>query len=1423
MCSANVTSFTQKLSGANLFTFLKCEQIWRQIQSLEHKIQVILISIQFGFHCKAASTLFLTFKINSDMYILIISIMNKNRRSKHHSPVFFKWTHKSIFETVLIVLLFSVLILEKSKQRRVLNNVYVDFKVQQEVPYLLGLILEQGQYPAETYSVFSHGRSGQLFIEGAWLEAPQIAAFFKGEIGSAKNLHIYGCEFAKGKKGRAAVAYLKETLRVEIAASTNSTGQDGDWVLEVQTKEQPVKTLAFATLQITLQDSDNDGVNDNLDIDDDNDGILDVDEGNCTITSGFDAYYPFENSTNDVSGNNHHQQNTTSTLYSTDVISGANSISFDGSYFLHYSTSGSFLEQEINNFTYALWIKPTSLSGIQFIFDEGGGTTGVAMRLNGNVLQAAVKENGTLVNLNSHNFPDDGAWHHVALTYANGVVVLYLDGVTSGTTNTGFGSLRGHNGNSGLGNANTGSAFGGSGAYIGLMDDFYHYPIALNNQQINAFLNVGLEQCDLDSDGIPNAFDLDADNDGIPDNIEAQSTTGYIAPTGTDTDGDGLDDAYDVDNGGTAIIPVNTDGTGEADFLDLDADDDGVFDIVESGSGLTDGNTDGMTDGAVGVNGLDNSLEISDDYTDVNGSFDTTQTNNFTDTDTDVLTFGDVDYRDAFLSGIALITQVYQSATDRWIEITNVHASNSIEANAIKLSLFGNSSGDQTGSTPTAIYTYSATLDPGISVLLHNSTATISNTNTAAVLVSENSMTSYAGANDIFVLSSSTNNLAYEKRYDEVYNITDTSSFVRNDAVLTPTKNFNSVQWTVFADDALDPDTNPPERHVQAPLISEIATANTAANIQLGLHRIGATTRIGSAWSNGFPDRSRQLVIAENFEQSTQLNTKELEVNNGVSLTITNNLLVVSDALVNNGTLRMAGTSQLVQTHTNTTLVSGAGNLQIDQFTTLASIYRFNYWTAPVVENGSSTFSIGAVLKDGTIPTSSSSAIIDINFVGGYDGANTSPISIPTYWLYSYTNGGWDRTGNTGDLNPTDGYLLKGPGVAQNYTFTGAPNDGVITTVIAASASKLLGNPYPSALDATKFIRTNTAVIDGTLYFWEHTGELATNTATEGHNSGGYLGGYSTRNLTMGIAANTVVEGTGGLGNATYRAPGRYIAVAQGFFVGGSETGGNIVFDNSQRIYQPLNGSSSIFFKGKVGATKTLKNTELPIIKLGFEYTNTEGQTLHRQIGISFKEGNTDAYESGYDSEIYDLNTAENDMYWNFGTDKNYVIAGVEAFNIGLEIPLTLQIILETPVTIKLDAFEHIEEAICLYDALTNTTTDLKKESEIRLLLAKGTYTNRFYLSFKKATLGIEEQTLTDEIQLYYSKNNSALHLKSKKGEIQKVTLYNLIGQKLQQWHIKNSLQTNLKLKVNTLPMGLYIVKIKTKAAVLVKKIVIHR
>lgn len=137
---------------------------------------------------------------------------------------------------------------------------------------------------------------------------------------------------------------------------------------------------------------------------------------------------------------------------------------------------------------------------------------------------------------------------------------------------------------------------------------------------------------DTDGDGLADHLDLDSDNDGIPDIIEAggADTDGNgMVDDVTDTDGDGLADLYDNDdtdgpdgsspcspqnsclttNSTSALFDTNADGTNDEDgdldgdgipnFLDLDADNDGILDIVEAGLAASDADGDGIIDDAL--------------------------------------------------------------------------------------------------------------------------------------------------------------------------------------------------------------------------------------------------------------------------------------------------------------------------------------------------------------------------------------------------------------------------------------------------------------------------------------------------------------------------------------------------------------------------------------------------------------------------------------------------------------------------------------------------------------------------------------------------------------------------------------------------------------------------------------------------------
>ncbi|WP_176829875.1 PKD-like domain-containing protein [Tenacibaculum sp. MAR_2009_124] len=163
------------------------------------------------------------------------------------------------------------------------NYVESDIPDKQKISYHQ---LLQNTSGIKTIQLFTHGKSGELYVNNKWVTSSWLIDFVRSiPFDSLNHLNILGCNFGKGNKGITAVHLLKEKLNISVSASSNITGALGDWVLEVgdyyELKNYPKNTA------INLQDTDNDGILDEDDLDDDNDGILDTVEGTlCNFENG---------------------------------------------------------------------------------------------------------------------------------------------------------------------------------------------------------------------------------------------------------------------------------------------------------------------------------------------------------------------------------------------------------------------------------------------------------------------------------------------------------------------------------------------------------------------------------------------------------------------------------------------------------------------------------------------------------------------------------------------------------------------------------------------------------------------------------------------------------------------------------------------------------------------------------------------------------------------------------------------------------------------------------------------------------------------------------------------------------------------------------------------------------------------------------
>lgn len=530
----------------------------------------------------------------------------------------------------------------------------------------------------------------------------------------------------------------------------------------------------------------------------------------------------------------------------------------------------------------------------------------------------------------------------------------------------------------------------------------------------------------------------------------------------------------------------------------------------------------------------------------------------------------------------------------------------------------------------------------------------------------------------------------------------------------------------------------------------------------------GGTATWNGSWTNGPPTIDKLVIINANYNTTTNssFSACSVVVNTPYTLTITADEYVeIQNDLTNNGTVNIKNNGSLIQVNDSGV---NAGNIRYERTTPLVTNTDYTYWASPVAG-----YTLGGVSQNLTVADK--------------------------YYSFNSTIEDWEQASASTIMYPGIGYIIRGPEptgsnppAIDNFDafFIGVPNNGAYPiSGLVVDKSYLLGNPYPSALDADTFLDDNAGVLNGTLYFWTHNTplDLAANISNPGPNwAYAYsFDDYAAYNITggVGIDPGTVTESAPSdpahsvSGNDLGKKPTGKIASGQGFFATtkAALSGSAIQFNNSMRVgvVDILKEDNSQFFKTRNPKTKT---TTFEKHRIWLDLTNTQG--VFKQTLVGYITDATNEYDTRFDGESFDGNEFVD--FYSINQEKNLVIQGrALPFDENDQVPLGFRTTIEGAFTIKIDQADGVltNQAVFIEDKLTNTIFDLRSGPYTFNTVA-GTFNDRFVLRYTNKTLGtIDLETL--ENQVLVSNKNKQIKINSKAVTIDKVMVYDLLGRLL--------------------------------------------
>ncbi|RED24742.1 putative delta-60 repeat protein [Flavobacterium cutihirudinis] len=453
---------------------------------------------------------------------------------------------------------------------------------------------------------------------------------------------------------------------------------------------------------------------------------------------------------------------------------------------------------------------------------------------------------------------------------------------------------------------------------------------------------------------------------------------------------------------------------------------------------------------------------------------------------------------------------------------------------------------------------------------------------------------------------------------------------------------------------------------------------------------LGSTSWDGTNWSNGFPSGGKEAFFKEDYLGLTGTNVCSCTIDEGKNVNLlSGNTLSIEFGYSGSGILTLENSACLYQTDDD---MVNTGIIQLKRITTPMSRYDFTHWSSPVDHQ----------------------KLVDV-----------SPNTLADkYFSYDYNVKNWKLESPSNEMVPGIGYIIRAP---QYYSITdrleyeavfkGIPNNGKITTRVGPlDSATLIGNPYPSTLNADAFLRKNSSLLKGGLYFWTHNTPVTNLKYTADD--------YAVYNLLGGVGTRKSLS----VGKVDQIPDGK-IATGEAFFVF-STARGEIEFNNSMRQIE----NNSFFFK-PAKKEEVISQSVLEKHRVWLNFENKEG--FFKQILIGYTEGATNSFDNDFDAESMEGNTFGD--FFSSIEDKKLVIQGrALPFEKSDEVALGYRSSIEGDFTISIDHEDGylITSDIFIEDTELNKIHDLKTEP-YAFKTQKGNFDKRFVLKYNNATLSV--------------------------------------------------------------------------------------